>query len=307
MRLSQIRFILKESIDGLKVSLASIQNSPNVTITEFIGAVESAKMIEATGILRKQTKSVLTIKEIVNSAQNEIVVHTNTGQAFHSAVSTLSAHVNIVLDALNEFIGEEHADSVCIKLPENKDLDKVVKNMATIKLALEQALVHPVINGHVELLSFERGSNWIELGIGGVIALNFLAGMLRLIHDSRTKEIEIEAKREMVRHLEMQNDLKEKVLEAIDNELEIHYSNGVGNLLAENSIDKNDPEYRNRLAHSLRLLGGLISQGLEVHPTLITSTQSDNFPDPQKLVDSLKGIEGKLIGNYNEDIKLDET
>jgi len=124
MRLSQIRFILKESIDGLKVSLASIQNSPNVTITEFIGAVESAKMIEATGILRKQTKSVLTIKEIVNSAQNEIVVHTNTGQAFHSAVSTLSAHVNIVLDALNEFIGEEHADSVCIKLPENKEIGR---------------------------------------------------------------------------------------------------------------------------------------------------------------------------------------
>lgn len=100
----------------------------------------------------------------------------------------------------------------------------------------------------------------------------------------------------------MQNDAKEAFFRAIDKELEDHYSKEVGKLLSENGVSADDKEYPVRLGHSLRLLSELISEGLEVHPTLIASDSAISaFPDPQKLIGSLGGLPGKLIGLIDKD------
>jgi len=134
--------------------------------------------------------------------------------------------------SFKEFLGTEVAESVVAKLPATMNIDEAAKTMSNLNLALEQALVNPSINGLIELIGFDRGSNWMEIGLGSMLALQFLAGMIRLIYDSRNKEIELEAKREMIRHIKVQNDVKEKVLEAVNAELAEHYAQSVDNLLS---------------------------------------------------------------------------
>lgn len=295
MRLAEIRHILSSEVDYLTAEADSILNSPNVTVVHHREAVHAVKMIQTTGVLVLDTGSVLAHHELAHSASEKIVVHIDTYRSFKSSLDSLSLKAKIIINFIDEFIGDELPDTVSIKLPSYKDMDKVAKNMTTLKLALDQALLHEPMNGSVELVSFERGSNWIEVSIGGALAYGFIGGMLRLIYASREKEIELDAKRELVKSIKVQNEAKEMFLSAIDKELEEYYTNSVGVLLAEHNVSDDDKEYPARLGHSLRLLSELISEGVEVHPTLIASETASAFPDPQKLVHTLGSLPDKLI------------
>lgn len=303
MRLAEIRHILLSEHDCFKVTAQGIPNSPNGNLSNHQKAVKAARLIQKTGILQDETAKVLEHDEIVNSVSDKIVVHVNTLNSFQSALTDLHLKTLIIIKFLNEYVGEQPVDTVSVKLPSHKDIDSVARNMTTLKLALDQALLHEPINGHVELISFERGSNWIELSVGGMVAYSFIGGMLKLIYASKEKEIDLDLKREMVRSVRIQNDSKESllmaqetILNALDRELEEHYANSVGALLSEHNISDDDKEYPARLGHSLRLLSELISEGVEVHPTLISQESTMNaFPDPQKLVHTLGSLPDKLI------------
>lgn len=298
MRLSQIRQVISDCLNDLQVNLTGISNSSNVSLSGFREATGATLSLKETGILQEEVSAVLSHFEIVNCVSSEIVVHTNTGHSFYAAINDLRTKASIVCSVCNEFLGQELPHHIHVKLPCSKDLDKTIKDMASLKLALEQALLHPIINGNVELVAFERGSSWIEISLGGMLATRFLSDMLKLVYYAKNKEKELEAKREMVRHLQLQNDLKEKVIDAIDDELEAHYSQSIDGLLTEVGIDPKEPEYPNRLAHSLRLLTGLIGQGLEVHPALLTPPEDlPAFPDPKLLLETLKGAPDNLLSD----------
>jgi hypothetical protein len=247
MRLLKVRHILSNNVDKLRVSSKQIPNSPNVTLSGFRAGLEAAIVIQNTGVLQQETKELLSIAEVRNSALKEIVVHRDTGTIFVSAMETLRTHAGIILNTFNEFLGKEEIDTINIKLPTARNLDDVAKTLSNLNLALEQSLVNTFVNGQVQLIGFDRGSNWLEIGLGSIVALQFLGGMVRLIYESRNKEIELEAKREMIRHLKLQNEVKEKVFEAVNKELEDHYAQSVDNLLSMAEIRDPEPEYRKRL------------------------------------------------------------
>lgn len=291
MRLLEIRYVLSINLEKLHVDANDIPGSPNINLTGFSAGVEAAKVIKKTGVLQKETKALLVIKEIANSALDEIVVTRKTATLFVSAMNELKSHTEIIYDTLEEFLKKGTKESVSIKLPISNDLEEIANTMSKLKLALEQSLVNPFVNGHIELIGFDRGSNWIDVGLGSLLALQFLGAMIRLIYESKNKEIELATKREMVRSVKIQNDLKEKFCEAIDKELEEYYSHRVDNLLSIAKIDKPEPEYPARLGHSLRLLSELVSKGLEVHPSLIAPKEEiDKFPDPKRLFEVFKSL-----------------
>lgn len=288
MRLLQIRHILCQNFAKLNVNSSEIPVQ-NMSLKGFMAGIEAAKIIQKLGVLQRETMALFEIKEVANSAFDEVVVPKKIGTQFVSAMNTLKLHADILCNTLKEFLGNEEENSISVKLPETNDIDDIAKIMAKLQQALDQALVNSFVKGQIKLIGFDRGSNWLEIGLGSMIALQFLSGMIRLIYESRNKEIELEAHREMVRHLKIQNDFKEKVCEGIDAELEEYYTHSLDNLLSLAEIKEPEPEYRKRLGHSLRLLSELISKGLEVHPSLITpKDESERFPDPKILVDALK-------------------
>ncbi|MHB9072902.1 MAG: hypothetical protein ACYC6G_05205 [Desulfobaccales bacterium] len=288
MRLLKIRYVLCENLNKLNVNSSEI-SIQNINLQGFKAGIGAAKIIQKLGVLQRETMALFDIKEIANSALDDIVVPKKIGTQFISAMHTLRSHADILCNTLKEFLGSEEENSISVKLPETNDIDDIAKIMAKLQQALDQALVNPFVKGQVKLIGFDRGSNWLEIGVGSMLAIQFLAGMIRLIYESRNKEIELEAKREMVRHLKIQNDVKEKVSEAINIELEEYYAQSLDNLLSVAEMNEPEPEYAKRLGHSIRLLSELISKGLEVHPSLIVSKEtSDKFPDPKILADALK-------------------
>jgi len=291
MRLSEIRYVLLNNIDKLEINTQSINNSPNITVSNYKEAILATQQIRNTGILQDRTYNILAVNEICNSVSDEIVVHAKTASSFYKNMTELRNDAIVLANALAEHYGDIEDDSVCIKLPSSSDIDKIIKYMSQLKMALDQALINPSINGHIELIGFERGTNWIEITVGGMIAMKFLAGMIQLIYDSRNKEVELEVKRKMIRDLEVQSEAKQVILDAINKELESHFAKNLDNLYSIAAMDKPEPEYSARLTHSLRLLSELISEGLEVHPSLLPQNQQTvHFPDPVKLIETLRAL-----------------
>jgi hypothetical protein len=310
MRLVQIASVLRESIDELKVKVTQTQGQPNLrTVGNIHAAVKATSAIEETGVLRRRVRAVLDISEIVKSIHDEVVSNTGVANKFSSAVDGLRNDAAVLLRTLDEFLPKNEKNAIGVKLPESSNLADVANTILQLNKALEQALCHKPIEGKITLVSFSKGSNWIEILVGSITAFKLLAGMVYLIHDSRAKNVELEKRKELLRTIKIGNDVREKALNAIDQELEDFYEKKMSDLVELSGMSK-DKEYGVRLSNSLKILTDLIFKGMEIHPPFAEQEKETKalFPDPRKLLVATKELPTTTSGEntLSEEVRNDE-
>ena len=297
MRLREIEVVLKENIHFLTSNDQRL-DSNNHRITGFRKAIAAARRIKETGTLQEETAAVLSITAIANSAMDEVVVNNDIYTSFNSALQSLRKSATLLQRVLSDTLPPQEEDTISVKLPPDLDLKGLAKTSTDLDKVLTQALVNPYVKGEIELLGFDQGSEWLDISLGSTLAFKLLAGMVNLVSMFRTKEVEIGAKKEMVRNLKIQNDAMEEIQRALQHELDEYRQQSLQELFEVGGIPVEENELRERVKHSVKLLSDLISRGLEVHPSLVAPAEiRKNFPDPRKLLAALRELPEKVETN----------
>ncbi len=82
-----------------------------------------------------------------------------------------------LLESIDTQIGQERSESVMIRMPDTKDLRVLVTDLGRIEKSISQVVVHPSVDGKVEVVTWEPGSLWIEIFLGTAKAASFIGGV----------------------------------------------------------------------------------------------------------------------------------
>lgn len=290
MRLRQVQATLREAIGKLQVRYEEIGG--NVRLTGWKEAHSGVEQIKAAGILKNIVGAVLAVDVVTQSVQDPIVVSVDIGRAFNNALTELRQRATTLLKALDETLPEESEESVSFKLPDSSSLQEVSKDLDRLETILSQIVVNDYLKGEVRLLNFDRGSNWIEVYLGSIVAVKFLGGLVRIYFEIRQRQIQLRtleaAADDLVSDVDLRKKLRENTIKRLEEEYETKMETHIQNT---SEIPTNDHEYKARVKVSMHMLGEMLNRGLEIHPALTAPVEvKNNFPNPLKLLETIKQL-----------------
>ena len=188
MRLRDIQQVLSDRIDELQLVAKDLSGSIEIRGSERV--LEALEDLENTGVFKQEITALLSESVIVNNVAERIVVPPPIHQNFHNTLTRLHQKATILLEILNEFIGEQDPHSIGVKLPPRLDLEQTAEIIRDLNKLLQQALVNPDTNGTIALQGFDRGSEWLEIGLGSVTALIFFSQMIQFYFRMKDKMLQ---------------------------------------------------------------------------------------------------------------------
>ena len=192
MRLRDIQQVLTDTIGGLQIATKDIHGSKDKEIHGSKQALEAIEDLKRTGIFTRETTALLSESAIVNNVRDTIVVPPPIYNNFFNTLASLRERAEVFLGVLNEFIDEQDPHSIGVKLPPRLDLKQTADTILDLDKLLQQALVNPDTDGTITLQGFDRGSEWLEIGLGSVAALTFFSRMVQFCFCVKEKGVEIE-------------------------------------------------------------------------------------------------------------------
>ena len=255
-------------------------------ISEFASTVAAAIQIKTTGALTKEAEAVLDVRDISLSPHEELVVNTQTFNIFNAAVQDLFSKATLLRRALMSVLSGPHDFSIDVKLPPTLRLSDLETLAHELEITLSQSLLNPYVKGDVTLTGFDRGSLWLEIGLGAPSAVTFLAGMVRLIFTIREHDLKLRAQKEMLSQLTLDNSLKVQLGDAFLSMQKAVFDENLRQLMASAGIPEDEHELWERVKYSLDSLGSLVSKGVEIHADLWGPKEEQAlFPPAEKLLE----------------------
>lgn len=282
MRLRDIQQVLNKRIDELQIAARDISGS--IEIRGSGRVLEAIEDLKDTGIFKQEIATLLSESMIVDNVAEPIVVPNPIYQNFQSALGMLHQKATVFLEVLNEFIGEQDPHSIGVKLPPGLDLQKTADTILDLNKLLEQALVNPDTDGTITLQGFDRGSEWLEVGLGSKAALSFFSRMVQFYYRVKEKGVEIEKQREQARTMRLGNDLMEEVNQSLTRNFETYHGQESNKLLGKNN------EQNERIKLSLDLLKTLMDKGLQIRPSLSAPEETKLSFSPPEQIEQVKQI-----------------
>lgn len=192
--------------------------------------------------------------------------------------------------------------SLCIKLPDTKDLDEIGKYCIEINKLLNQVVVNDVINGKIEFINVDLGSTWLDICAGTTLAVEVIGALIYAACYIRNQKMKFKLYEEEYRKAKIQNDALETIAEAnkelIKGYVELESRNIMNSYYAE---QKNDAELCMRIKNTINEFSEMINKGLEIHPALeVAKNIKTEYPDFRHLLDvtsKVKELENKIENN----------
>ena len=301
MRLRDIQQVLTDTIGALQIRTKNIDGSNDKEIHGSRRTLEAIEALKPTGIFKAEITKLLSVSVIVNNVREPIVVPLPIYQDFHNTLARLHQRATVFLGMLNEFIDEQDLHSIGVKLPPGLDLKQTADAIRDLDKLLQQALVNPDTDGTITLQGFDRGSEWLEIGLGSMAALTFLSQMVQFYFRVREKNVEIEGKREEVRTIRLKNNTMEEVNKALTEELESYREQELNKLLGKNN------EQNERIKLSLDLLKTLMGRGLQILPSLSALKETKLSFSPPKQIEQVKQISSQQEEEGQEEDQTDQN
>ncbi len=205
MRLRDIQQVLTDTIGALQIEVKNIDGSNDKEIHDSRRTLEAIEALKPTEIFQEEITKLLSVSLIVNNVRDPIVVPLPVYQDFHNILARLQQRATFFLGVLNEFIGEQDPHSIGVQLPPRLDLKQTADTIRDLDKLLQQALVNSDTEGTITLQGFDRGSEWLEIGLGSTKALTFFSKMVQFYFNVKEKGVEIEGKREAIRAMKLKN------------------------------------------------------------------------------------------------------
>ncbi|MFL0196983.1 hypothetical protein ACJDU8_15655 [Clostridium sp. WILCCON 0269] len=141
-------------------------------------------------------------------------------------------------------------------------------------------LNEPQLESNIQIQSFDSGSYWIEIAMGSVTALSFVAGLIWSGTVIYKKIIEIEAAKETLKILPIYTDSIKDLEGGIAKLINTLCESEAKQLCDQNKLVECSPEYEKRLMFSIKTMAELIHKGAEFHHALNAPEDVKNlFPN----------------------------
>jgi hypothetical protein len=218
-----------------------------------------------------------TFKDTDNfNSQQESVISRNV-DSLNIGISFLLHH----FDKQTE--NEKNIDGISIKLPELNSFDTLSKISNELKKAIELPINDSGIeNGKTEIISAERGSIWLNIGLGTVAAVKLVASITWAATYIRKKKAEAKIFEEHAKTLELKNDALHSIVDAQKQQLNNILQAEALAIISE-QYNHNDPETLKRLELSINTTADLIDRGVKILPTSENESVKELFPDYKNL------------------------
>jgi hypothetical protein len=292
MRLRLIQKVLEATTNNLQVSSETIPGTNNFRVLGIQSVFSAVKKTEETGVLQTEVQRVLS-SIVFETSLDSLVVDHSSYSALTSSLSTLRERSISLFDALQDLIQDDSQETVSFKLPDSIKFDELSHLIEDLKKILEQSFVNEYINGKVDFQGFDRGSAWLELAVGSLLAVQILGGMVKFIQDFIDFQQKHKAKEIMLKDLDVQADARKQISEALKKELDLFADQGIQSLLQQAGVPKDNNELKARFEYSIKTLSQWIERGLEVHPSLTAPPETQRlFPDAERILESMKLLPG---------------
>jgi hypothetical protein len=302
MRLRDLRSIIAINTNKFTCALDGVPGNNSLrNVNKYIDAIEATEEYKLFGIFPSLTNQLSSIKQIYSNRTGSVVLDVGTANAFQIAIEQLRAASIAILEMIDSAIPKQESNSISIKLPQYNNLNDLSVFFEKLNQVINQGLVNDYVKGDVKLQNFDSGSFWIEIIIASQFALNLFTGIVWASAVIAKKIMEVQILEQQLRGLEIRNDLLGEISESAKKKIDVVLEAETQHLLSQLNIEPPDPEYNQRLMHSVETLAELILKGTEIHPSLSAPEEVKNLlPDFKSLtsiVSKIKQLESKSINN----------
>lgn len=280
MRLREIQIILSKAdfengrlirdssgyfsnINGFKKFVSEIKGIP--IYSEEVSDIEDSELYVT-------TSNVLN----VSNDERKLSIMSVASYLFNSA-DALYKSANKLIDKLDD-------NSISVKLRNLNDYNLLVSDMADLQKCISQIILHPKIDGKLEIDSWENGSRWLNLYLGSVLAVGIVASAAwsGAVVYKKAQEGRIFA--EYARGLAIKNDSVEEIAAKQQEAISALVSEEAKRIQVKFYDEDEDNENFERIKFSIKLFSELVEKGTEVHPALTAPESVQNlFPDFKNL------------------------
>lgn len=283
MRLRVLRNKLEEARPHLTIANQYIPKHNTTEIFEFRSIKNAVYAIELTGLFH-DTISRLKDLDFWNGFTEVMTLQPVQLDSFIPIISELKILVEAMIDSLNLIIPPDRENTISIKIPDPKSLKDISNSTESLDKIFNQTLLHHSLNGSVEILNFDMGSFWIDIALGGGVAVMHFVSSLAWGAAVTFKKIqEGLLVRQQVREMTLDNDLKEKFLNGVDDA-----DNAVAQNEATHIANEHYKEFTaedvERIKFALKELANIYIKGGEIHLSLMAPEEvKKGFPKMKEL------------------------
>ncbi len=212
-----------------------------------------------------------------------IALQQNIATQFDGSINKLKVALNDILAVLKEISTEEEENSLYILLPDYPDFNGFVKDVRDFGKIFDQVLSGLHDDSTIKFQGVDLGTSWLVITFTSVTALGLIAGMIWSACVIRKKKLEGDHLAGQVKNLDLKNESINDLVAAQKKLLDLAVEAEANYLIDKNNIEK-DPEYTQRLIHSIENISEMINRGTQFHPSLSAPEEASRlFPDYKKL------------------------
>jgi hypothetical protein len=285
MRLREVLSIVQELKEEIVFPFFQLSNG-KMRVNNYKQCIAKIDKLDKIGLIDDEMERLRELEFVYHdkSSSSFIDVDTETLKELRDIERLINKKIEAIIDVSKISLPTEKAESIDVKLPEFKTLSEASKFFNDLNKALEIAVVNKDINGKVELQNFESGSLWVSIYLGTSTAVSLIGSLVKTALNLKGKYYETEKLKSAARSMDVVLDMQEKLLEAIDKELENAYKTQATELLAQSPIQDDSPEFTTKFVHVVSTFADLIYRGAEIHASLTASKEDrETFPVFPKL------------------------
>lgn len=266
MRLNQIYNIVRDNYESVsKFTGTQTGNSPQIfQIDSWGDCFESLEELVSIKALKTDVDKIFSFSPVLLEYKKSISVEAALYNKLIKAFKELSGKMKAIMELYESMGMEEKKCGFDVMLPYEESFDKFTSNITQFNKFLTTCPA--TCSSNIKLTGSDVGSTWLTFAIAGMPALLALGKFVKYAMEIRLLNLQCLQAKQTIRI----NDRAEALLDNLDknyNDLIESQSSAIATEI-QNETEWKAPEDHKKIAEAIKILGDLMSKGLELHPSL---------------------------------------
>lgn len=241
------------------------------------------------------TDEIFSLVSPITMKDDNFIIDCENGEKLKIKLFELSEKMSTIVDFYGMVFDEQKEFGFDVKLASYSDLDEFVDQINELKFIIQQCPFFRSRDGIIKFGNVDVGSTWLTFFVCGSAAIALLKGLAALIDQATIIKSHINTNKqqqEMLRTMEIKNDLAEQMEEVFKQFKDAQLSDCVKNIEKELDVKLKDGEEIDKARRSVEKMSELLDRGVQIYTSLDAPLEVQAvFPameTPSLLTDGLK-------------------